>query len=181
MEVNGYDIKEKIKELIEQEHFLKIQFETSVYTFENEQKKNPLDIAKDYLNTCERITKLQCLQQQYNLFMSVLLEPGELNSEISLAEAVKKVSQIDCMRNMWKSTTSKKNLDIYGRSLNSDKQRSKDIEVATRQISEEDSIIECNKYTKVASNLRKAIAIANAKYVKLGESPFSNFSSDLFL
>lgn len=178
MNINGYDIKEKITLLTDEIKLVAEQFKDSLWVFKTDNKEDPKELFEKYKTYCEKLTKLNCLQQKYNLNNTITFN----EKTISLAEAIKLVSQIDSMKNMWKTAFNDKAEKVnsfFNRTES--RQRPSDVEIAERATPVKESLELYKKYSTLSSQLRKLIATANSKEICIGEiGLYSEFSSELF-
>jgi hypothetical protein len=66
MKVNGYKLQQAIKSRQEDRDLLNGQFNGSLYKFEDEDKRNPVEIANDLTKAEQEIAYLQSVQGLYN-------------------------------------------------------------------------------------------------------------------
>lgn len=163
MKLTGYKIREKLKELELKRNFLKAEFDNSLFSFDAKEKPDPLTTGENCVKTERQIAQLQTIQSIYNLEAEIEVR-GE---RISLLEAIKIVGGIDRAFMMWKSASADSPWEAYSAQV-----REKDKEYGRRTLSKRDAMTKTEETAKYASELRAAIAEANAVEIDIDVSGF---------
>lgn len=103
MRVNGFQIREAIKQWnLKREMAVKV-FNDAGFAFDGETKTSPIEAAEAVRNSDEAVARLETFQQQFNS-----VQGFEFNGKtISLAQAVKMIAGIGRLENLWKTYASK--------------------------------------------------------------------------
>jgi hypothetical protein len=166
--INGYRIREAMKQWHNRRQIASTQYNNSLYYFEGEDNL-PLDqVVKNFQQADENYAKLQELQQWYNA--RVIVDTKNADGKpvmMSLSYAVKVLGGAGRVEKMWRDACSEKQ-DRYG-NYGRDRERDKDKEYAKRSV----SIPEATKRVEAASRysmfLRSEIAKANNTSVNIGD------------
>lgn len=154
MQITGYAIQNRLRELAHLHTLAAKQFDDGKYLFSDEKAptaKAAFDVFEDLE---DQICRLQTLQAHYNL----AIEVDVAGVSMTLAEAVKRVGGAGRMEKMWRSAAVPKR-DRY----HSEKAitRSRDEEHAAPTVRVEDALAEATRAGRWASSLREAIQIGN--------------------
>lgn len=165
MKVNGIQLQGSIKELQESRDLLQGQFAGTLHKFEDEQKRDPIELASKIETFERKIADLQAAQGVYNAKVRVTVD----GQEMSLLSAVKQVGGANRIVNLWKGVATSgaerhERLSLYGDRLT----RNKDQEVAKETISADKAIEMAQAASKRARALRAAISFGNSVDVELG-------------
>ena len=155
MNVTGYKLQHRLKEL---DHTLNIaasQFDNGKFKFVDEDKPTAKEAFDRFEQAEKDIARLQVAQARYNL--SVIVEVQD--QDMTLAEAVKRVGGAGRMEKMWRGVASPQR-DRY--SLDDGRTRNKDEERSEPTVTAAEATTYAQKASKLASALREAIAVANA-------------------
>jgi hypothetical protein len=168
VKVTGYQLQSAIKELQESRDLLQKQFEGSLHKFEDEKKRDPIELASEIERYERRIADLQAAQGVYNARVNVSIE----GQQMTLLSAVKQVGGANRIVNLWKGVAgaNAKDADIYGYSRRERMVRSKEQEVAKETVSADKAIELVQTASKRARALRSAIQFGNAVEIDLGFS-----------
>lgn len=103
MRVNGFQIREAIKQWnLKREMAVKV-FNDAGFAFDGETKTHPVEAAEAVRHSDEAVARLETFQQQFNS-----VQGFEFNGKtISLAQAVKMIAGIGRLENLWKTYASK--------------------------------------------------------------------------
>ena len=157
MKVTGYQLREALRHWRSVLDGLANDLKGSLYYFEPKEKINPLVVAKDYVAAEDAVAKIEEAQQKYNLrvTMTIADEPR------TLTYAIKALGMAGRYAAVWKSVaTDKQNTRGWGDTY--DRVRNKDDVHAKRSISKEAASKMRTAANKHASDIRQAIALANA-------------------
>lgn len=167
--INGYRIREALKQWHNRRQIASTQYNTSLYYFEGEDHLPLVQVVKNFRLADENYAKLQELQQWYNA--RVMVETKNADGKpvmMSLSYAVKVLGGAGRIEKMWRDACSDKQ-DRYGSSYGRDRERDKDKEYAKRSV----SIPEATNLVEAASRysmfLRSEIARANNTSVNIGD------------
>lgn len=149
MKVNGFQIKQAIREQTEERDLAESRFDGSLKAFPGEDKPKPTALA-DVMDQCERrIARLQTTQARYNLAVQVTVE----GQGMTLQEAVKALGGAERLEKKWRDAA-KEETDRYGGDT-----RDKDSVVRSRQVSSD----QCAELARTAMRRRNAINYAIQK------------------
>ena len=152
--VNGYALREAIKQWTLKRDTAAAQFNGSLKAFPDEDKESPVDVADAFAQAEIAIASLQTAQMRYNIAVMHDLD----GQEKSLAIMIKSVGGIARLEKMWRSAATPKE-DRYGRA---DSVREAGQVHAASTINSKVALARAVHYGKLASKLRKTIAIANS-------------------
>ena len=149
MKVNGFQIKQAIREETEERDLADSRFAGSLKAFPDEDKPKPTVLAEVMDKSERRIAKLQTTQARYNLAVQVTVE----GQSMTLQEAVKALGGAERIEKKWREAA-KEETDRYGGDT-----RDKDSVVRTRQVSSD----QCAEFARTAMRRRNAINYAISK------------------
>jgi hypothetical protein len=161
MQVTGYKIQHKLKELEQLKEVTAQQFNDNIMQFASQNEKLELpEVFGSYTSLEKRIARLQAAQTRYNLAVNVSV----LGETMSLLEAVKLIGGAGRSEKMWKDVVkgNKSRHHMY-----TEQTRSKDQEYAVRSVSINDAVGFAQQATKIAGALREAIQVGNATEIEL--------------
>ena len=90
--INGYKIREAVRQLEVKKSALRNQFNSSFYKFDDEEKATPVEIGNAIDTIESQIARLQEVQAHYNLTVQVPFK----GRDISLLRAIKLVGATPC-------------------------------------------------------------------------------------
>jgi hypothetical protein len=160
MEVTGYTFKEAIKMAILELDTIRSTFDESLYTFEGDEKQDPVKIAKQIEVLEAQIAQLQTAQAEYNL--TVTVEVKDIDGKkvpMSLMASIKLVGGMGRLAKMWRTAASGKQVDSWNRQRV--QTRAKDTEVAQPTMKKADALTLAKSYSKYAASLGGAISTGN--------------------
>lgn len=161
--VNGFRLQNLIREQATQRDVLSKRFVDSQTKFPNESKPDPQEVMAK-LRTSERLlSKLQVLQDQYNLTVQINLE-GE---QQPLAHAVNLIGSMGREEKAWRVYATGKE-DRYGYR---DEQRDANAIYAVRALTNEAAAELSKTAGRQAAQCREAIAVGNATKVTFDVDP----------
>lgn len=173
MKITGYQLQQAIKSRQEDRDLLSGQFNGSLFKFEDEDKRNPVDIAADLLKAEQEIAHLQSAQGVYNTKVVITVD----GQDMTLLQAIKRVGGANRMANIWKNVaqqtagtlaTGRRNrYDPYGTHSVRDKEQ----EYAKATVDAETAIQKAKEASKAARELRAAISAGNAKEIEVEVNP----------
>jgi len=168
MKVTGYQLQHAVREWGHALAIVNKQWKDSLFAFPGEEGTSPQALMERFRAYENKIAALQTAQARYNLAVTLHVQ----GVEMTLCEAVKKVSGAGRAEKMWRSAATDTGRDKYsGREMT---RREGEI-VAVRQVSEETATAAARRAGRYASDLRAAIQVANATEVEIEE-----VSVDLF-
>jgi len=153
MLINGYKLKEAIKDWEMKRDSKKSEFSSSLKKFPDEEKEHPTLLAKEIVEAESAIVKLQELQMRYNCLVKVKV----LDNEISLCEAVKSHGFAGRIEKMWKDALIAKK-DSYD--YRSDEKSTTTI-FSSEVMKSSEVMLELKRATKFANAINAAIGVAN--------------------
>ncbi|MEY2785859.1 MAG: hypothetical protein RL277_2071 [Planctomycetota bacterium] len=158
MKITGIQIREAVKHWTAQKLLLSKVFVDSGFSFPNENKQTPEEVAAQFEQASRCVAELESLQQAYNGAHSFVLE-GRM---LTLSEGVKLMAAYAQLVNMWTSYAQRGLLDIERPYNTSDglRRAATDV-VAVRRRTTEEANQMAAVYSKKASRLRNAVAVAN--------------------
>jgi hypothetical protein len=154
MRINGYRIRETIRQHELARDTAAQVFKKSLYVFEGDDREDPQAAMIAFETAENAIVKLQTAQQKYNLNVMVEVQ----NEKITLCEAVKRLGGAGRKEKMWRDSVVEKERSRYGNDL----ERQTGTLVAKRAISLEVATKAANKAAGYAGALRAAVALGNA-------------------
>lgn len=160
MNVNGYQLREAIKQWELKRDAHARQFDGSLKSFPGEQKDTPAQIITNTLKCDNAIALLQAAQAYYNNQVRVVFS-GET---ITLTQAVKMLGGYARAEKMWRKVATPAT-DRYGYSNDSERDPTKIYAVPT--ISPEVAVEKAAEMAKLTGELRQHIATGNAKDVEI--------------
>lgn len=153
MEITGYMLMDKIKELNELAQVLREEFDDSLVKFSEEEKRDPQLIFREWEEIEGNIISLQNVLNYYN----VNTEVDFMGEKIQLNLAIKMSGLLDRKKNLLKSANNNNNRrGIYA------SQRNKDVEYAVSTLSTEFINTKINEINKLKKKLVLAIRNGNA-------------------
>jgi DNA repair exonuclease SbcCD ATPase subunit len=164
MKTNGIQLMASIKKLQKRRDLLQSQFEGSLQKFDDEKKRDPVELAAEIERYERQIADLQAAQSVLNSKVRITVD----GQEMSLLAAVKQVGGAERIVSLWTgvATAGAKQRERYGfmdRSV-----RNKDQETAKDTVSADKAIEMAQVASERASALRAAISYGNAVDVELG-------------
>lgn len=156
MNVNGYQLREAIKQWELKRDAHARQFDGSLKSFPGEQKETPEQIITATLKCDNAIALLQAAQAYYNNQITVTFN----GSRITLTQAVKMLGGHARAEKMWRKVATP-DKDRYG--YNNDSERDPTKIYATPTISPELAVTKATEMAKLTGELRQIIATGNAK------------------
>lgn len=164
MEVTGYKLREALRNQRTLRDVHAARFNETLFQFESSNKDNPQAVAEAFRKADHAVATLEEAQQLYN--QQVRLKAG--GETITLARAIKLVGGAGRLEKMWRSAAKDTGRDRYSyREMT----RKSDEIVAQRQVAVDDAIKLATNAAQYASELRNAIAEANATRVNIEISP----------
>lgn len=171
MKIDGYKLREAIKQ-----HELKSaaalsEFPDSLHKFPEEQKRSPMEVSAEIEQVELALAKLRTAQAQYNTRIRVPFR-GE---EITLAEAVKSIVGLGKIEKLWKDLATNRGRHPYAHMHQQTRDPNQVVASPTT------TPVECMAQTKKASvelgRLKQAIATANAREVEIEGLDMALFES----
>lgn len=173
MKVTGYALQQAIKARQEDRDLLNGQFSGSLFKFEDEVKRSPVEIAGDLAKAEQEIAQLQAAQGVYNTKVTITVD----GQDISLLQAIKQIGGANRLASLWKGVASstagtlgggrRNRYDPYGHGAVRDKEQ----EYAKSTVTAEDAIARAKATSKAARAMRAAISAGNAKSVDVEVNP----------
>lgn len=160
MKVTGSLLKSHIKITAMKISTLDTVFEESLFAFEEESKRSPVDIAKEILDLEKKLALLQTAQKAYNLVVTLELKEGETTEDITLQQAINVIGGYGRLSKLWRDVVGKKK-DRYSYNDRMEQTRKSDEERATPTISREDAFKLFEISETNAASLRAVIGVAN--------------------
>lgn len=161
MNITGYKIQHKLKELEQLKEVASQQFNDNIMQFESQNEKIELpEVFAKYTSLEKKIARLQAAQCLYNLSVNV----NVLGETMTLLEAVKLIGGAGRSEKMWKDVVKGNRTRHH---MYTEQTRSKDQEYAVRSVSISDSVGFAQQATKIAGALREAIQVGNATAIEL--------------
>ena len=161
--VNGFRLQNLIREQVTQRDVLAKRFTDSQTKFPNDDKPSPT-VVMEKIQTAERLlSKLQVLQDQYNLAVQVTLG----NESRSLAYAVNLIGSMGREEKSWRIYATGKE-DRYGYQ---DEQRDANSIYATRAMTNEEAAELSKAAGRRAAQCREAIAVGNVTKMSFDVDP----------
>lgn len=174
MKINGYKLQQAIKSRQEDRDLLNGQFSGSLYKFEDEQKRDPVDIAADLAKAEREIAHLQSVQGLYNTKVVITVD----GQDITLLQAIKQVGGANRLANLWKQVAAQSagtlrsgRRNRYADPFGAPGVRDREQEYAKATVDAETAIQKAKEAAKAARELRAAISAGNAKEVELDVNP----------
>jgi hypothetical protein len=162
MKVTGYQLREALRHWRSVLEGLAIDLKGSLYYFDAKEKIEPLTVAKEYMAAEDAVAKIEEAQQKYNLRVNLTIadEPH------SLTYAIKALGMAGRYAAIWKSVATDKQTP-RGWGDQYDRVRNKDDVHAKRTINKETATKMRTAANKHASDIRQAIALANASILEI--------------
>lgn len=179
--INGYMLREALKRWDRQRKITSKMFNSCLFTFQGDKKPSAISIMEQFQVADRNYARLQELQQEYNHNVSVTLRNTNNTQEtMQLSLAVKLVGGAGRIEKMWSDSIGEKE-DRYSR-YERQTQRSKDVDYATRTISEGDCMTYANAASQYRSDLVSAIARANTtdyNAASISDAEFNTLFGDI--
>lgn len=157
MRITGYQIRAALRGFELNRKIASQQFNDSLHFFEGEEKPLPDEFMRRFVDAEERVARLQVLQAQYNLGVTVEVQ----GRRFTLHEAVKLVSGANRSEKMWRDAAHKKQRRRgYGTDVSL--QRKDDDVFAFRAITIDDAAERAKTAGRYAAALKEAIQVGNA-------------------
>ena len=173
LKITGYQLQQAIKARQEDRDLLQGQFNGSLFKFEDEKKRDPVDIADDLAKAEREIAQLQAVQGVYNSKVTITVG----GQDVSLLQAIKQVGGANRLATLWKNVATqtagtlssgrRNRYDPYGSGAIRDKEQ----EYAKATVSAEIAIEKAKTTSKAARAMRAAISAGNAKQVDVEINP----------
>jgi hypothetical protein len=163
MKTTGYQLREALRHWRSVLEGLAIDLKGSLYYFDLKEKVDPLVVAKDYRAAEDAVSRIEEAQQKYNLrvTMTIADEPQ------TLTYAIKALGMAGRYAAIWKAVASDKQSARGWGGDTYDRVRNKDDVHAKRSISKEAASKMRTAANKHASDIRQAIALANASKLEI--------------
>ncbi len=165
MKVTGYQLREALRHWRSVLEGLAIDLKGSLWYFDLKEKVDPLAVAEGYIAAENAVAKIEEAQQQYNLLIKVRYSIDE--EPQTLTYAIKALGSAGRYAAIWKAVASDKQKDRYGIGDSYDRVRNKGDVHAKRSIAKEAASKMRTAANKHASDLRQAIALANAQTLEI--------------
>jgi len=164
MKINGYKIREALKEHELRKEAAQKQFSGTLKKFPGETKPEPQEVATAFLKAETAIAKLQVVQMRYNLEVEV----DVLSETMTLAEIIKRVGGLGRMEKMWKGVIpGGKERYVYG-----DEDTRDPNQVRAEPTLEPGKAVDlATTAAKTAGAFRAAIATGNAREIEIDLDP----------
>lgn len=167
MKVTGWQLREALKMWELRKGTAEKLFPDSLQKFADEDKDPPQDIVDAYAKAELAIARLQVAQMRYNLGVQVMID----GTQMSLADAIKRVGAAGRIEKMWGSVTPKTDrYDVYGASSRDPSQ-----ERAVQTLSVKDGAKLAEQASKRASAMRAAINTGNGQEIAVTDLDQSLF------
>lgn len=163
MKVNGYQLREKTREVELRLKVLLHQFEASRTKFKGETKEKPQDIDKLIAKADTQLAKLGEAQTRYNLAVTVTAE----SQKMTLLQAIRTISAAGRREKLWRKFAAPETNRYSSR----DEERDPDKEYAQEQVSPAESLKMAASAAGTAGAYRQAIAKGNAQEIDLEIDP----------
>lgn len=162
MKVTGYQLREALRHWRSVLEGLAIDLKGSTRYFDPKEKVNPLTVAKEYMAAEDAVAKIEEAQQKYNLRVTLII----VDEPYTLTYAIKALGSAGRYAAIWKAEASdKQSKREWGDSY--DYVRNKDDIHAERAISKEEASKMRTAANRHASDIRQAIALANASKLEI--------------
>lgn len=163
MQIDGYALREAIKQWDLRKGAAEEAFKSSLFKFKGEEKDTPQQVVDSFLQAETAISKLQVAQMRYNL--SVAVEVG--GEKMTLAEAIKRVGGAGRAEKMWRSAGPKDRRSAY--LMDDGLTRDPTQERATPTLDAKTSVGLAMQAGKRSGAFRATIATANATKVDIAD------------
>jgi hypothetical protein len=161
LKVTGYQLREALRHWRSVQEGLAIDLKGSLYYFDIKEKIDPLVVAEDYRAAEDAVASIEEAQQKYNLRVTMTIS----DEPKTLTYAIKALGMAGRYAAVWKSVANDKQNIRWGESY--ERVRNKDEVHAKRTISKETATKMRTAANKYASDLRQAIALANASKLEI--------------
>jgi hypothetical protein len=166
MQVNGFQIREAIKQwTLKREMAVKV-FNDAGFLFDGETKTHPIEAAEAVRHSDEAVARLETFQQAFNASSIVVFG----DKRITLSQAVKMIAGIGRLENLWKTYASKgltgnDSHRSYGETPGTIR---KEGEIhAKRALDLATCVAQAAKYAKAQAALRALISSANGTQISV--------------
>jgi hypothetical protein len=173
MKLTGYQLQQAIKARQEDRDLLQGQFSGSLFKFEDEVKRDPVEIAQDLERAEREIAQLQAAQGVYNSKVTITVA----GQDISLLQAIKQVGGANRLANLWKQVAQqsagtlgggrRNRYDPFGHGAVRDKEQ----EYAKATVSAETAVEKAKESAKAARAMSAAISAGNAVEMEVEVNP----------
>jgi hypothetical protein len=153
-------IREALRRAVTRRDIAGKQFNETIFQFETDKQISPQEISSAFEAADDAVAQLQAAQQKYNDRITVKVNGRSMN----LSYAVKRVGGAGRLEKMWRHAATTTGRDRY--SYREMSRKADDI-LATRAVSVDEALQRANAASQFASELRAAIATANAKEVEM--------------
>lgn len=161
MKIDGYKLREAIKQHEFRSETASAEFPTTLQKFEDEKKSSPFEVSDVIENAEMCLAKLRTAQAQYNLRVRVEFR-GE---EILLAQAVKMVVVLSKIENLWKAIAVNRASRVYFHSPTMTRDPNQILSQPT--VTPAEAATRAKKVSVELGRLKQAIATANAREVEI--------------
>ena len=162
MKVTGYQLREALRHWRSVLEGLAVDLKGSLYYFDLKEKINPLTVAEDYRAAEDAVSRIEEAQQKYNLRVTMTIA----DESQTLTYAIKALGMAGRYAAIWKAVASDKQ-STRGWGDSNERVRNKDDVHAKRSISKEAASKMRTAANKHASDIRQAIALANASTLEI--------------
>jgi len=166
MKVNGYKIREAIRRWTTVQTVAARMFPESTFAFAGDGKDHPNVIDAQYWEASVAVATLQEVQQKFNASITIELFGGK--EKMTLSKAIKLVAFAGQRSKFWRTSASETGKSRYSERLMT---KSKDDELAHRQVTVKECFVNQSKIDAFLAELRTAIAVANGMEMELDISP----------
>lgn len=167
MKVTGYQLREALRNWHTRLDVLNKQFRESLWQFPDSEQPadfKPDTLAAQFAQADDTVAALENAQQVYNQKITVTIA----GRKVPLSYAVKRVGGAGRLEKMWRWAATDNGRDRYSYRETS---RKSDEVYAKRMASMNDCVRAAEKTASLASELRSAIAAANATEIDLEVNP----------
>lgn len=160
MKINGYKIREAIRRWTTVQTVAARMFPESTFAFEGDAKDHPNEIDRQYWEASLAVATLQEVQQKFNAAIIVSI----FDEKMTLSKAIKLVAFAGQRSKSWRTSAAE-----TGKTRWSDRvmTKSKDDEMAHRQVTVKQCLENQTKVDSYLAELRTAIAMANGQEMEL--------------
>jgi hypothetical protein len=161
MKIDGYRLREAIKQHELRSAAALSEFPDSLHKFPDDQKRTPSEVSLDIEQAELALAKLRTAQARYNLSIRVSFR----NEEITLAEAVKSLVAVGKTEKLWKDlATSRGRHHSY---MHVQQTRDANQVVAQPTTTPVECMANAKRISIELGRLKQAIATANAREVEI--------------
>lgn len=166
MEITGYKLREVLKMKALELSTIQSTFDESLFTFQDECKDLPGEIAAKITKLESDIAYLQAAQSEYNLNVKVTVKKGkDTTFTMPLEVAVKMVGGAGRLSKMWRTAAQGDKRDRWDRGT--PRTRNKEDLIAKPTITKTAALAEAKIAEAFAAALRNAIAVGNNTVVAI--------------